>query len=107
MRIMNYCYFYYREIDFSAFIDFELETTTRVWIGPNESDFFAGASKALTSTEPPRLLVLSNRVKFTQVMQAAVLPNVRVVYFKHDQCDLDGILSEYLLCLTWPSVYHW
>lgn len=27
-------------------------------------------------------------------MQASLLPNIKFVLFKHDQCDLDGVLSE-------------
>lgn len=56
----------------------------------------AGANKSSSNlpAEPPRLLLVSSRVKFTTVMSAAILPDVKLVTFKHDQCDLDAVLSK-------------
>ena len=43
---------------------------------------------------PPRLMVISSRVKNISVLQNALQNNVVCVQFKYEQTTLDGILGE-------------
>lgn len=51
-------------------------------------------ARTKSKSEPARLVIASNRLRIVHVMHASLLPNVKLVTFKHDHCDLDGILSK-------------
>lgn len=47
-----------------------------------------------SNSPPPRLLVVSSKIKNCAVINAAVLPNVTFVQYKYETATLDGVLGE-------------
>ncbi|XP_021355161.1 uncharacterized protein LOC110451456 [Mizuhopecten yessoensis] len=52
-----------------------------------------GAGNSVKTEEPPRLMVVSSKIRNSMALRHAILPNVIFVQYKFDSASLEGILN--------------